>query len=73
MCVILCPKCLYLRDGTKHHVMPRRFFRTNSNSPLLFLCRSCHTDLEKLIPQHDKLRKEDYLQIAREFLYPEPA
>ena len=69
----LCSKCLYLRDLTKHHLYPRRFFGNSTNSPILFLCRPCHDVIEKLIPLDDRLHKEDYLQIAREFLQPDPA
>lgn len=68
----ICPKCLYLRDLTKHHLYPRRFFGNGSNSPILFLCRGCHDGIENLIPRDEPLQKEDYLQIAREFLYPDP-
>ena len=64
----LCPKCLYLRDLTKHHIYPKRFFGRHSNTAILLLCRSCHDLLETNIPQDDILHKEDYLQIAREFL-----
>ena len=68
MCVILCPKCLKITEGSKHHVLPKRFFGSNQNSPLLFLCRNCHSDLEDQIPQHHKLDREDYFEIAAEFL-----
>jgi len=64
----LCPKCLYLRDLTKHHIYPRRFFGTPKNSPILHLCRDCHDKIEELLPRHDKLSKRDYLQICRDFL-----
>lgn len=68
----LCPRCNHLRDLTKHHLYPVRFFGRSPNSPILFLCRSCHDGIERLIPEHEQLNKEDYLQIAREFLTPEP-
>ncbi len=68
MCVILCAKCLQIREGSKHHILPRRFFNTNQNSPLLFLCRDCHNDIEKHIPQHTKLDRDEYFQIAVDFL-----
>ncbi len=64
----LCPKCLYLRTLTRHHIYPRRFFGTPKNSPILHLCRDCHDRIELLIPKEDVLTKRDYLQIAREFL-----
>ena len=68
MCVILCAKCLRIRESSKHHLLPRRFFGSNQNSPLLFLCRECHNDLEDQIPQHVKLDRDEYFQIAVEFL-----
>lgn len=68
----LCPKCMYLRDLTKHHVYPRRFFGNPPNAPILFLCRGCHDQLELIIPRDTPLHKDDYLQLAREFLTLEP-
>lgn len=70
MCVVLCPKCLQIREGSKHHILPRRFFTPNNNSPLLFLCRDCHDEIEKLIPQHERLDRDEYFLIAEEFLKP---
>ena len=64
----LCPACLYVRELTRHHIYPRRFFGNYKNSPILHLCRSCHDEIEKDIDQNVQLRKSDYLQIAREFL-----
>ncbi len=64
----LCPSCLYLRDLTKHHIYPVRFFGRPKNSPIMWLCRSCHDEIEKIIPQHELLHKRDYLQLSREFL-----
>lgn len=64
----LCPKCLYLRDLTRHHVYPARFFGRSKNSPILHLCRSCHDALERIIPQHVQLHKDDYIQLTQEFL-----
>jgi 5-methylcytosine-specific restriction endonuclease McrA len=68
MCNGLCPRCLYIRELTRHHIFPRRFFGDWKNSPIMFLCRTCHDKIEKLIPENEKLHKDDYLQIAREFL-----
>lgn len=71
MCNGLCPKCLYIRELTKHHVYPRRFYGNHKNSPLLHLCRSCHDNIEKVIDPHIKLSKGAYLQLTREFLLEE--
>lgn len=71
MCNGLCPKCLYVRELTRHHVYPRRFYGNHKNSPILHLCREDHDKIEKLIPMNDKLSKMDYLQLTREFLLEE--
>lgn len=68
----ICPRCMYLRDLTKHHIYPRRFFGKLLNAPILFLCRTCHDLLETNIPQDMVLHKDDYLLIVREFLQPDP-
>ncbi len=70
MCVIMCPKCLQIREASRHHITPVRFFGSNQNSPILYLCRDCHDEIEKQIPQHHKLDREDYFEIAAEFLQP---
>lgn len=64
----MCPNCLYLRDLTRHHIYPVRFFGKPKNSPILFLCRSCHDLIESRIPANEKLTKREYLQICREFI-----
>ena len=50
---------------TKHHIYPKRFFQ---NSPIFWLCRECHDDLEMDIPYKPKIQKERYLEILQEFL-----
>lgn len=64
----LCPKCMYLRDLTRHHIYPRRFFGAPKNSPILHLCRSCHDLIEERIDKNILLSKREYLQICRDFL-----
>ena len=61
----LCPKCLEMKTLTKHHIYPKRFFR---NSPIFWLCRECHDDLEMGIPYKPKLQKSFYLEILVNFL-----
>lgn len=70
MCTGLCPKCLYIRELTRHHIYPVRFFgrRNERTNPILHLCRTCHDGIERIIPHREVLTKQDYLQIAREFL-----
>lgn len=66
MCKIICTKCLQVRPASRHHCFPKRFF--GGEGPLLWLCRKCHNDIERIIPQFQKLTKEDYLTLTREFL-----
>ena len=63
---ILCPKCLRIMGGTKHHILPQRFF--GGDGAILYLCRHCHEEIERLIPQKEKLSSAEYIQIARNFL-----
>ena len=73
MCYGLCPACKYLRELTRHHIYPRRFFGKNQNSPILHLCRACHDLIEEEIPLEERLSKREYMQIAVDFLtLPEP-
>lgn len=64
----MCPKCHTEQERTCHHVWPRRFF--HGSGPLLYLCRSCHNDIERLIPRYQRLSVERYEQIAADFLRP---
>lgn len=66
MCKILCPKCLEIKPGTKHHVYPQRFFY--GEGPILHLCRKCHDAIERIIPQNVELHPDDYVQLTQEFL-----
>lgn len=44
-----CRKChRYESQLTKHHVLPKRHFK--NSKIFLLLCRTCHSDLERLIP-----------------------
>ncbi len=70
MCVIMCAACKKIRESSKHHILPLRFYGSSQNSPILYLCRTCHDEIERLIPQHHKLDREDYFEIAAEFLQP---
>ena len=65
---ILCPKCKRIREGTRHHILPVRFFGSNQNSPILYLCRDCHDLIENEIPLHVRLERDEYFLIAEEFL-----
>jgi hypothetical protein len=67
----LCPACKKMRNLTEHHLYPKRFFGKKNNKALLLICVDCHRALEKRIPSDKKLRRDDYLHIARVFLMKE--
>jgi hypothetical protein len=64
----MCPKCKHLKLLTKHHILPKRFFKEHPESPILHLCRICHDAIERLIPQTTQLPTSMYVDIARNFL-----
>lgn len=43
-----CHKCNKHKVLTKHHVLPKRHFK--HSHVILYLCRSCHSELERIIP-----------------------
>ena len=65
--VAICPKCRVARLMVCYHTYPLRFFKKKNNIRF-YLCRTCHDDLEKTIPQHQKLTKERYVVILLNFL-----
>lgn len=62
-----CPKCCLMNFLTKHHVYPKRFFKSK-NPAFVYLCRDCHDELEKLIPYRKKLSKRMYEEILKSFI-----
>lgn len=50
---------------TEHHVLPRRWF--SGSSLTVTLCRSCHDDIEKLIP-YPRQPNDFYFEIIHLFL-----
>lgn len=46
-----CPACGVVTNMTSHHIMPVRHYGRKSNNHIILLCRSCHTHLERYIPQ----------------------
>ena len=65
---MFCPKCRERRKMTLHHIRPKRFYGKKGNHMTFLLCRSCHDDLERLIPQHRRLTKDQYIIITLRFL-----
>jgi len=67
----LCPKCMLVKQLTKHHIFPLRYFHKQIDPVYLHLCRSCHSNLEYKISRRErgkKLSKNNYLKIVIEFL-----
>jgi len=65
----ICPKCLECRQLTAHHIYPKRFFGCNHN--VLYICRSCHDEIETIIPKHNRLTKEEYKTLHKQWLMEE--
>lgn len=64
----ICPKCLEIKHLTKHHCFPKRFFPKQPKPVCLWICRDCHSDLEREIPYRKKMSRDFYLKVVRDFL-----
>jgi len=64
----ICPKCLEVRLLQGHHIFPSRFYKRNNTTHLLYLCDDCHKEIEAIIPQYQKLTKEEYIDIHKKWL-----
>lgn len=67
----LCPKCLQIKEITKHHILPKRYFKKKNDYMVLHLCRECHNILEMVIKKNEKnkeLSRENYIGIAQQFI-----
>jgi len=67
----VCPRCFELKLPTRHHIYVKRFY--GENPYIIFLCRDCHTRLEKILASKEmdrkgQLKKWEYLDIVRSFL-----
>lgn len=60
----VCPVCLKVRQMTRHHIYPKRFFK---KSPKFWLCRQCHNTLEKIMPRK-KMSREWYDSLLKWFI-----
>lgn len=74
-----CPKCRRKFNETgeksRHHVLPRRWFKGQKTPEILLICRRpCHNMLEKVIKAAEdgrQLRWFDYYLLVNKFLgYP---
>jgi len=65
----ICPKCGELTNLTRHHIYPTRHYngQYSGDRNILKLCRSCHDDLEKMIP-YKKQEHGFYRAIIKVFL-----
>ena len=64
-----CPGChISNLPMTAHHVFPRNLFGRKGNNIVFLLCRRCHSELHKRIPQNDRKTREWYYQVLLDFL-----
>lgn len=61
-----CPKCKEVKELTRHHIYPRRFFC--GRSEVVLICRKCHDLLERKIPEKKKLPEQFYELVVHNFL-----
>lgn len=64
----ICPKCLELKELSRHHIFPRRWFKRKE---IIFFCRECHNNIEFIISQRERgkvLPEYLYLEIIKSFL-----
>lgn len=62
----VCCKCFKFGKITKHHLLPKRFFGTNDK--ILYLCATCHREIEAILPRGRKLTKQEYRDIHQDWL-----
>ena len=63
-----CPKCCDYKKLTRHHILPKRWFKCKH---ICLICRSCHNDLETYIQNQEKglqLKNYRYYEILNDFL-----
>jgi hypothetical protein len=68
---VQCIKCKlpYNNNGrgrTFHHLLPRRFY--GIHGWCLEICRACHTELETLIPEKERMSDQFYTEIVFHYL-----
>lgn len=63
-----CAKCDTPNNIQRHHVFPRRFFGRHDNVEIVYLCDSCHKQIETLIPKYVRLSYEWYETFTKFFI-----
>jgi len=63
-----CPKCRQETKLTRHHILVRQYFGSPDNAPILLICRSCHTELHKMIPENELKTVYFYWEVCFIFL-----
>jgi hypothetical protein len=63
----ICVKCVLIIRVERHHCLPRKWFRRNNVSAIT-LCHECHALIHKILPDHKRLSKRQYLDIHRQWL-----
>lgn len=63
-----CPKCKEETKLTKHHILVRQYFGSPDNAPILLICRTCHTELHKMIPENELKTIHFYWDVCFIFL-----
>jgi hypothetical protein len=65
-----CARCNATQYLSWHHIYPQRFFKRNVRlmQYKISLCRDCHNDIEKHIPERRPLSPHQYVHIAHTFL-----
>ncbi|HRF70623.1 MAG TPA: hypothetical protein PKV66_04260 [Candidatus Pelethenecus sp.] len=59
-----CARCGTRSCPSKHHILPRRHFKS---SLVVYLCRDCHDEIERMIPP-EPMPIPFYWRITRTFI-----
>jgi len=62
----MCPICKEYRPLTRHHILPRRFFKKRSKDTL-DICRKCHDRVEMNIPLKTEQSIDFYYKVLSLF------
>ncbi|MDA3815585.1 MAG: hypothetical protein PF549_04430 [Patescibacteria group bacterium] len=67
----ICPKCFKLKRLTKHHILPKRFYKRNDHT--IYLCRDCHDEIEVILERLEcdnsgRLKHHHYQEVIKRFI-----